>query len=79
MLKLAERGALALADGISYNVPAVQVEKMIDPVGAGDGFNAGFLAGWLRGDSMEESLRLGARIGGGGGGHAGRLRWVSTA
>jgi 2-dehydro-3-deoxygluconokinase len=63
VLKLAERGALALAEGNAYKVPAVPVERMIDPVGAGDGFNAGFLAGWLRGDSMEESLRLGARIG----------------
>jgi 2-dehydro-3-deoxygluconokinase len=63
VLKLAERGALALAEGTAYKVPAVPVERTIDPVGAGDGFNAGFLAGWLRGDSMEESLRLGARIG----------------
>jgi 2-dehydro-3-deoxygluconokinase len=63
VLKRAERGALALAEGTTYTVPAVPVERVVDPVGAGDGFNAGFLAGWLRGDSLEEALRLGAHIG----------------
>ena len=63
MLKRAERGALALADGKRYAAPAHPVAQVIDPVGAGDGFDAGFLAGWLRGASIEESLDLGARIG----------------
>jgi 2-dehydro-3-deoxygluconokinase len=63
VLKSAERGAFALADGATLHVPAAPVEQVVDPVGAGDGFDAGFLAGWLRGDSLEESLRLGARIG----------------
>src|SRR5262245_24178433 len=63
VLKLAERGALALAEGATYPMLAVSVERMVDPVGAGDGFNAGFLAAWLRGDSLEDALRLGARIG----------------
>ena len=63
MLKRAERGALALADGKRYFSPAHPVEQVIDPVGAGDGFDAGFLAGWLRGASIEELLSSGARIG----------------
>jgi 2-dehydro-3-deoxygluconokinase len=63
VLKLAERGALALADGRRYAAPAHPVARVVDPVGAGDGFDAGFLAGWLRGYSVEESLDLGARIG----------------
>jgi 2-dehydro-3-deoxygluconokinase len=63
VLKRAEKDALALAEGLSYRVPAVAVERVVDPVGAGDGFDAGFLAGWLRGDSIEDSLRLGARVG----------------
>jgi 2-dehydro-3-deoxygluconokinase len=63
VLKRAERGALALTDGIRYAAPAHPVKQVIDPVGAGDGFDAGFLAGWLRGNSIEESLELGARIG----------------
>src|SRR5262249_9227825 len=63
VLKRAERGALALADGQRYAAPAHPVERVVDPVGAGDGFDAGFLAGWLRGDGIEQSLELGARIG----------------
>jgi 2-dehydro-3-deoxygluconokinase len=63
VLKRAERGALALADGKRYFSPAHPVTQVIDPVGAGDGFDAGFLAGWLRGNSIEESLDLGGRIG----------------
>jgi 2-dehydro-3-deoxygluconokinase len=63
VLKCAERGAFALADGATIHVPAVPVERVVDPVGAGDGFDAGFLACWLRGDSLEDSLRLGAHVG----------------
>lgn len=63
VLKCAERGALALVGGQRSTVPAAPVAQVIDPVGAGDGFNAGFLAGWLRGWSIPESLALGARIG----------------
>jgi 2-dehydro-3-deoxygluconokinase len=63
VLKRAERGALALAEGQHYQAPAHPVVQVVDPVGAGDGFDAGFLAGWLRGSSIEESLQLGARIG----------------
>lgn len=63
VLKCAERGARALVAGQRLAVPAAPVAHVIDPVGAGDGFNAGFLAGWLRGWSISESLTLGARIG----------------
>ncbi|MDZ4718602.1 MAG: sugar kinase [Roseiflexaceae bacterium] len=63
VLKRAERGALALADGIRYEAPAIAVEHVVDPVGAGDGFDAGFLAGMLRGDTISEALNLGALVG----------------
>jgi 2-dehydro-3-deoxygluconokinase len=63
VLKRAERGAWALVDGQRYDVPAAPISQMIDPVGAGDGFNAGFLTGWLRGDSIQDSLELGAKVG----------------
>jgi 2-dehydro-3-deoxygluconokinase len=64
VLKRAERGALALVEGRRFETPAYPVPQVIDPVGAGDGFDAGFLAGWLRGYSTEQALQLGARIGG---------------
>jgi 2-dehydro-3-deoxygluconokinase len=63
VLKCAERGALALTEGRVVSVPAERVEQVIDPVGAGDGFDAGFLAGWLEGGDLESMLRLGARVG----------------
>lgn len=44
-------------------VPAYPVEQIVDPVGAGDGFDAGFLAGWLQGWQLEACLQLGARLG----------------
>lgn len=63
VLKCAERGVRALVGGQRLTLPAAPVARVIDPVGAGDGFDAGFLAGWLRGWSISESLALGARIG----------------
>jgi 2-dehydro-3-deoxygluconokinase len=63
VLKRAEHGVSAWAPGISLEIEAERVEAVVDPVGAGDGFNAGFLSGWLRGYSLEDALRSGARIG----------------
>ncbi len=63
VLKCAERGALAQAGGTVVSVPAYPVEHVVDPVGAGDGFDAGFLSGWLRGFDLAANLRLGARVG----------------
>ena len=37
--------------------------RCIDPIGAGDGFNAGFLAGLLRGKDLETAGRMGAVCG----------------
>jgi len=71
VLKQGERGAQAWNNGEHIEVPAVPVERVIDPVGAGDGFNAGFLAGWLRGASFEAALHLGAQVGAAAVAHAG--------
>jgi 2-dehydro-3-deoxygluconokinase len=63
VLKRAEQGALALADGRFFSAPAWPVDRVVDPVGAGDGFDAGFIAGWLRGFDLSDCLALGARVG----------------
>ena len=63
VMKRAERGALLWSEGVILEVPAYPVEHVIDPVGAGDGFDAGFLAGWLKGWELEACLKLGAKIG----------------
>ncbi len=63
VLKCAERGALAWSQGQQYSAPAFPVTEVIDPVGAGDGFDAGFLAGMLRQLGIPASLELGAHVG----------------
>lgn len=63
VLKRAEQGASAFVDGKRIDIAAHPVETVVDPVGAGDAFNAGFLAGVLRGYAVEDALKLGARMG----------------
>ncbi|MBS4194875.1 sugar kinase [Lederbergia citri] len=46
-------------DSFSY----MPVEKVIDPVGAGDGFCAGFVSGLLKGFSHQESVQLANIVG----------------
>lgn len=63
VLKQAEAGAMALAGGELLRVPPSPVQQVLDPVGAGDGFDAGFLSGWLRGLDLAGCLSLGAKVG----------------
>ncbi len=63
VLKKAERGSSALAGTTRISVPIEDASAAIDPVGAGDAFDAGFLSGWLRGQSLEQALRLGSHLG----------------
>lgn len=63
VLKMGESGAIARVDGQDYPVASVPARQVVDPVGAGDGFNAGFLAGMLRGWEIPRALELAAKIG----------------
>jgi 2-dehydro-3-deoxygluconokinase len=63
ILKQAERGACAWDGAAHTHAPPAPVAQVIDPVGAGDAFNAGFLSAWLRGQPLSEALNLGARLG----------------
>ena len=63
LVKLGADGSLALSQGEVIRAPALRLERVIDPVGAGDGFAAGFLSGQLRGWDVAESLRLGNIVG----------------
>lgn len=49
--------------GSLHEVPFEKAERMVDPVGAGDGFCAGFLSGILDGLSSLEAARLGGVVG----------------
>ncbi|WP_134699595.1 sugar kinase [Ammoniphilus sp. YIM 78166] len=63
VIKLGEKGAFFATRSQEGFIPAYRVEKIVDTVGAGDGFAAGFLSGLLRGWSYEESVRLANRVG----------------
>ena len=63
VMKLAERGACLWENDHCIGVPAYPVDKVVDPVGAGDGFDAGFLSAWLRKQNLQVCLQWGARVG----------------
>jgi 2-dehydro-3-deoxygluconokinase len=56
-------GALALARGRSIAHPGFAPPRVLDEVGAGDGFNAGFLAALMRGQSEAAALRQANLVG----------------
>jgi 2-dehydro-3-deoxygluconokinase len=47
VLKLGKEGAVYFKGDKSKRVPGFPIERVVDPVGAGDGFAAGFLSGLL--------------------------------
>ncbi len=63
VVKLGERGALALTHEEQVESPATPIPRVVDPVGAGDAFAAGFLTGQLRGMDLPASLALANRCG----------------
>lgn len=62
ILKRGKRGALAWIEGALLEAEAFAVEE-VDPIGAGDAFNAGYLAGLLWGRTPRERLVLGCALG----------------
>jgi 2-dehydro-3-deoxygluconokinase len=62
ILKRGRRGALGLHGGTVAEVDATEA-RAVDPVGAGDAFNAAFVAALLNGASLETALLAGARLG----------------
>lgn len=53
---------VASREGGQY-VPSYRVERVVDTVGAGDGFAVGFTSAWLEGLPLEEAARRGAAVG----------------
>ncbi len=58
VVKMGACGAVAIRDGQRVSAPAVPV-TVIDPVGAGDSFDAGFLHQFLRGANLAACLAYG--------------------
>src|SRR5260221_12092023 len=64
VIKLGASGALALdGNGQMTRAPAVRIERIVDPVGAGDAFAAGLLTGLLRDFPLQDALTLANRCG----------------
>ena len=62
-LKLGPAGSLGLTDSERVRAPGLKLERIVDPVGAGDGFAAGFLAGQRKGLPLAECLKVGNTVG----------------
>ncbi len=63
VIKLGGAGAYVRTEKESYTVEGFKVEKVIDTVGAGDGFAVGVISGRLEGLSLKDCVRRGNAIG----------------
>ncbi|SEM87505.1 2-dehydro-3-deoxygluconokinase [Paenisporosarcina quisquiliarum] len=63
VMKDGENGASVLLDGKWFHSKAPKVVKVVDTVGAGDGFDAGFLYGVLQNWPIEKTLEFANTIG----------------
>lgn len=62
-IKQGEKGAFGFMGGISMTMPPRLPKKVVDTVGAGDGFDAGFIYGVLQGWSLDRTLNFANTIG----------------
>lgn len=63
VLKQGEDGAVGYHNRQLIDVPAVPPRKVVDTVGAGDGFDAGYLYSYLNNWSLDKSLKFANTIG----------------
>lgn len=61
--KLGPKGAYVTEQGKSSVVPGFVLDKVVDTVGAGDGFACGVLTGLMEGMSLEQAAERGCAIG----------------
>ncbi|MFQ6084778.1 MAG: PfkB family carbohydrate kinase [Candidatus Bathyarchaeia archaeon] len=57
-VKLGEAGSMAFVGGRAVKKPSYDVH-VVDPIGAGDAFDAGFISSILKGWSIEKALQVG--------------------
>jgi len=63
VVKLGSRGAYYATMHERGRVPAFPVDRVVDPIGAGDGFSAGLLSGLLDGLPLKEAVRRANAVG----------------
>jgi len=63
VVKLGGKGAYVAQPDIHFVVPGYPVEKVIDTVGAGDGFAAGTISGLMEGLKIEDAVKRGNAVG----------------
>lgn len=63
VIKLGKQGAYYATASENKYVTGFHVERVVDTIGAGDGFAAGFVAGLLKGYSLEKAVRLANAVG----------------
>ena len=57
IVKLGKKGAYYATAEESGYVDGIQLEQVVDPIGAGDGFAAGFISGMISGLSISEAVQ----------------------
>jgi 2-dehydro-3-deoxygluconokinase len=63
VIKLGARGALLISEDQVVQVAGTALERVVDPVGAGDAFAAGLLSGLLRDMKTDRAVQLANRCG----------------
>ena len=63
VVKLGAEGAVVADDSTTQRVSGYDVERVVDPIGAGDGFAAGFLAGRIEGQGLIEATETANAVG----------------
>lgn len=63
VITLGAKGAYASTPGQQFYVDGFRVERVVDTVGAGDGFAVGVVSGLLEGLPLQEAVKRGAAIG----------------
>ncbi|UPM42457.1 sugar kinase [Halocatena salina] len=63
IVKLGADGAFVASDSVAQRVGAYEVDRVVDPIGAGDGFAAGYLSGRLDGLSPHRATDRATAVG----------------
>ena len=62
IVKLGKKGAYYATAGEEGYVEGIQLEQVVDPIGAGDGFAAGFISGMISGLTIFEAVQRANKV-----------------